>query len=163
MGKKYGEVLEAKIQVKNGVSNGTGNVTFKTKVEARKALAALNTKKNVKTEGHLPTDVMVVAENKPLNVFVPPDRQEDGDKKKGDNAHKKKNKTGHNPKMSPKVWAQMMQQQKQQQQQQLYPCQSWSWNGITWCMVPGLVRGRLEGVTCVVTRADLPCVGESWR
>jgi hypothetical protein len=96
--KKHGEVLHAKIQLKDGVCNGTGNVTFKTKEEARNAIAKLNTTRNVKTEEHL--GVMVSAENKPLNVFVPPERQ------------------------SPKVVPQM---QQQQQQQQFYPC---CWTGV---------------------------------
>merc|ERR1712216_617808 len=95
---------DAKIQLRDGVCNGTGNVTFKTKEEARSALAQLNTKRN-----------FWISAGKPLNVFVPPERQEDDNKK------------GRNPKMNPKVVPQM-----QQQQQQFYPC---CWTGV-WCPVP---------------------------
>jgi hypothetical protein len=115
--KTYGEVLDAKIQLKDGVCNGTGNVTFKTKEEARNALAQLNTKRN-----------FWISAGKPLNVFVPPERQEDDDKNKGGKPRKNNNKTGRNPKMSPNLVPQM---QQQQQQQFHFPC----WTG-PWCPVP---------------------------
>jgi RNA recognition motif-containing protein len=142
--KKYGEVLDAKIQLKDGVCNGTGNVTFKTEEEARNALAKLNTKRTVWTEEHLPKtwpNVMVSAENKPLNVFVPPERQEDDDKNKVGKPHKKNNKTGRNSKMSPKMVRPQMQQQQQQQQQQFYPC---CWTGV-WCPVPVYHPSMFQG------------------